>query len=70
MKVLRNGKEVKDASVVYDAAGNPTLVQIKGDANNYDAAAFTFEDVKTVKKTKQGETGAMTTKDVPSSRKK
>ena len=52
MKVFQNGKEVKDATVVYGIAGEPSLVRIKGDANDYDAAAFTFEEAKTEKKTK------------------
>lgn len=61
MKVLRDGKEVKDAIVSYFADGTPDVVTVKG--VNYDPSAFTFEGGKTQTKTKASKaTGAMTTK--------
>lgn len=54
MNIYKDGKQIKDATVVYGIAGEPSLVRIKGDANDYDASAFTFEESKTVKKTKVG----------------
>lgn len=52
MKVLRDGKEVKNASIVYSSvSGRPELVTVDG--VNYDPSAFTFEDAKSVKKTKE-----------------
>ena len=54
MKVLQKGKEVKDATVIFDTQGNPQHVQVKG--VNYDLNAFEFEEAKTTKQTKPART--------------
>lgn len=51
MKITQNGKEVKNATVVYSAmTGEPSKVVVKGDI--YSASLFEFEDEKDSKKTK------------------
>lgn len=54
MKVLRDGKEVKNAVVAHDISGTPVEVRVNGVV--YDAAAFTFEDEKQEKQTKPADT--------------
>lgn len=51
MKVFKDGKEVKEAKVVFDTSGNPAVVQMKG--INYDPAAFEFKDEESKTKTKE-----------------
>lgn len=48
MKVFKDNKEVKGATVIFDTAGRPALVRIKD--VNYSAEAFTFEEEKQVEK--------------------
>lgn len=74
MKITKNGKEVKNATVVHNISGQPELVRVDG--VDYDASAFEFEQGETVKKTKPASTktkkrglkdrlsGALSTKDV------
>lgn len=49
MKVLKDGKEVKDAQVVFDSAGRPVFV--RSDGVQYDAGAFEFRDSTPTEKT-------------------
>ena len=48
MKVFKDNKEVKDATVIFDTTGRPALVRIKD--VNYLAEAFTFKEDKQVEK--------------------
>ena len=50
MKILQDGKEIKDAEVIYDTTGRPDSVRIKGIF--YDINAFELVDTKDVVKTK------------------
>lgn len=50
MKILKDGKQVDDAEVIYDTAGRPDSVRIKGVF--YDINAFELVDTKDVVKTK------------------
>lgn len=51
MKILQNGEEVKDATVIYDTTGRPDSIRIKGVF--YDINAFELVDTDTVEKTKK-----------------
>jgi hypothetical protein len=72
MKVLdKQGKEVKNAQVVYDVSGNPVHVRVEGVA--FAADQYKFEDDEPVKKTRKTEAtkttaakndSVMTTEDV------
>lgn len=50
MKVYKDGKEVKNAKVLYYGNGTPYVVEIDG--TNYDPSAFEFKDSTDQKKTK------------------
>ncbi len=50
MKIYRDGKEVKDAEIIFDVKGRPAFV--RQDGVNYDTGAFEFEDTEGVEKTK------------------
>ncbi len=50
MAVYQKGRELKNASVVYDASGNPSLVTVDG--VNYDPSGYEFKETKTNVKTK------------------
>lgn len=50
MIVLKDGKEVKGATIIFNHFGNPSAVFIEG--VRYNAKAFTFEEAKPKKKTK------------------
>lgn len=70
MKVLRDGKEVKNAVVIYSGVvkGMPELVRIDG--VNYDAKVFEFQDEETQTKKKEVKSDdVMTTKNTPRRRK-
>ncbi len=54
MKVLRDGKEIKGASVSYYEGGIANTVTVDG--VNYDASAFELVDEETKKTTKPAET--------------
>lgn len=66
MKVFKSGKEVKNASVVFNTSGVPVNVVVEG--VTYDASAYELKDEKSVKKTKVApknrNANVMTTKDV------
>lgn len=49
MKILKNGKEVKDATVFYQSNGSAAYVQIDG--VNYDMKAFEIVNDDVEKKT-------------------
>jgi len=51
MKVLRDGKEVKNAEVIYDTTGRADSVRIDG--VYYDINAFELVDTKAKEKTKE-----------------
>lgn len=44
MKVYRNGKEVKEAQVIYTPAGKPAMVRIEGVNFAIDDCEFKVED--------------------------
>lgn len=50
MKIFKDNKEVKDATIIYDGGGNTSFVQIDG--VNYDPSAFEIKEETTKKKTK------------------
>lgn len=50
MKILLDGKEVKDATIVYDVTGRPDMITVKGVF--YDINAFELVDTVPVVKTK------------------
>lgn len=50
MKVLRDGKEIKDAVVIYDVAGRADSIRIKN--TFYDIKAFQLVEPKIEEKTK------------------
>lgn len=62
MKILRDGKEVKDAKVIYNAYGGIDVVQVEG--VSYDPKAFEFEEPKVQEKTKGSEEGSKPAKKV------
>jgi hypothetical protein len=53
MQVFRDGKEIKNATVIYSSvSGQPETVQIDG--VHYDAKVFEFKDSEPKKKTRVG----------------
>lgn len=53
MQVFKDGKEVKNGKVIYDAWGTPETVRIDG--IHYAASAFEFKEPKVETKTKGSE---------------
>jgi hypothetical protein len=53
MKILKDGKEIKEGEVIYDVTGRPDSIRIDGVF--YDINAFELVDTKDVVKTKGNE---------------
>lgn len=67
MQIFKDGKEIKNAKVIYNAFGSPDTVRIDG--VHYAPSAFEFKEPKVEEKTKDSEEAPKSTKRTAKKRK-